>query len=168
MWETETDRQTDWDSERSSPPKLWTTRNLELQNAYYIHTILSPCSCEDRSQQFSALRYTHPGGGQAQGNIVFIPTFAVLWPRLNMIQEMLVRHIYNTAVHKMGPKHHTSQFWPLSLKVFSHSLISSPLVPPLSPWAISTTAGPRLSTWKVPVPFVLRKSVACSMTVWFC
>lgn len=32
---------------------------------HIIHTILSPCSCEDRSQQFSTLRNTYPGGEQA-------------------------------------------------------------------------------------------------------
>lgn len=65
-----------------------------------------------------------------------------------MIQALLVHHICNTAVHKMWPKLHTSQFWPLSLEVSSHFLISSPLVPPLLPWAISATAGLNLSHGK--------------------
>lgn len=46
---------------------------------------------------------------------------------------MLVHHIYNAAVLKMGPKLHTPQSWPLSVEVSSHVLTSSPPVPPPTP-----------------------------------
>lgn len=98
---------------------------------------------------------------------MFIPAFTVLCPRLNMIQEILVHHIYNTAVHKMQPKLHTSQFWPLSLEVWSHVFISSPPVPPPTPLSHLHNSRTMSFTWKGPVLLSFGRVLHTTWHCWF-
>ena len=130
---------------------------------HVIPEVLSPCSCEDRSQQLPTLSNIHPGGEQAKGNIICIPTLAVLWPRLSMIQEMWVHPIYNTAVLKTEPRLPTSL--PGPLEVSSQVLISPRPVLPQPPGASSTAAGPYLPTWNVPASL---PGGRMRHTPWFC